>query len=100
MKKKPSLKENNNFWKECGAKLQLAFSFISLFENQSETINCKGVDLQMNAISVEHITVRVIQDIGANGSETEERKHLNLLAICSIFLLDARATALSRLKLN
>lgn len=54
----------------------------------------------MNAISVEHMTAGLIQDIGANDSETEEREHLNLLAICNIFHLDARATALSRLKLN
>lgn len=74
--------------------------FISLFENLFQVINCKGADLQMNAISVEHMTVGLIQDIGANGSGTEEKEHLNLLAICNIFHLDTRATAPSRLKLN
>lgn len=54
----------------------------------------------MNAISVEHMTVGLIQDVGANGSGAEEREHLNLLAICNIFHWDARATGLSRLKLN
>lgn len=54
----------------------------------------------MNAVSVEHITAGLIQDIGANGSGREEREDLNLLAISNIFHLDARATTLSRLKLN
>lgn len=81
-------------------KLQLPYSFFCLFENHPEAINCQGVNLQMNTISVEHITTGLIQDIGANGSGQDESKDLNLLAICNIFHLDATATALSRLKLN
>lgn len=54
----------------------------------------------MNAISVGYITSGFIQYIGANGLGREEREDLNLLAICNIFHLDARATALSRMKLN
>lgn len=80
--------------------LQLPYSFFCLFENELEAINCQGVYLQMNTISVEQITTGLIQGIEANGSERNESKDLNLLAICNIFHLDARATALSKLKLN
>lgn len=80
--------------------MQLAFSFFSLFKNQPHAINCKEVNLQMNAISVKNITAGLIQDIGASRSGREERKDYNLVAIFNIFYLDAKATALSRLKLN
>lgn len=48
--------------------------------------------------SCENITVGLVWDTGTNSSETEEREHLNLLAICDIFHLEAKATGLSRLK--
>lgn len=55
----------------------------------------------MNAISVVKIeTVVSVWDIVTNSSLSEERGHLNSLAICDIFHLEAKATGLSRLKWN